>query len=316
MNDGINNIYNEILEKMINDEYESGKSLSYIANKFDEDFISKMWNEMSNISSHIQIQDYKKQLSNILFMAKKERDEFQNVFVNKWVCGLTMSQALRYICLDSIKHTDSFEHDAYLLKSLRQLYVRSCQVYYEIFVLVSYGLADGAWARWRTLYELSVVATFISENGEDAARAYFKSANTNNSYYEWARHLPSFKGYREDWNITFDSIYQKCKKSQKEWKQVYQTASVTVHACAKGTFSSFGGNGVNTNGIGSEIYGIDMPAIYAAESISVVAYYYLNNFSDLNSIAYLKTIFDWVKMLRSSYLNDKIMDESGKACEE
>lgn len=306
MNDGIDIIFGEMLEKLAHDEYEAGKSLSYIADKFDIDYISEIINKMADISSDIQIHDYKEQLSNMLAAAREEKDAFQNVFTNKWKHGLMMSQALRYICIDSIKHTDSFQHDTYLLKSLRQLYIRSCQVYYEVFVLISNGLADGAWARWRTLYELSIVATFIAENGEDAARGYFESENTNEPYYEWARSLPCFNGYRQEWSITFNSIYQKCRNSPERWKQIYQTASVTVHACAKGTFSSFGGNGTNTDGIGSEIYGIDIPAIYAAESIAMVANYYLSNFLDLNSIAYLKTIFGWVKRLRQCYSDDKI----------
>lgn len=305
MNGEIDSIFYEMIEKLAYDEYEAGKSLNYIVDKFDQDYISEMIDRMSDISSDIQIHDYKEQLGNMLLIARNEKEEFQNVFANKWEHGLVMSQALRYICIDSIKHTDSFQHDTYLLKSLRQLYIRSCQVYYEVFVLVSSGLADGAWARWRTLYELGIIATFIAENGEDAAKRYYESANENDTYYEWARGLSCFNDYNPKWKITFYAIYKKCRKVQERWAQIYHTASITVHACAKGTFNSFGGNGTNTNGIGSEIYGIDIPAIYAAESIAMVANYYLSNFIDLNSVAYLKTIFGWVERLRQCYSEDK-----------
>ena len=40
--------------------------------------------------------------------------------------------------------------------------------------------------------------------------------------------------------------------------------------------------------------------------IGVGSFSYLSNFLDLNSIAYLKTIFGWVKRLRQCYSDDKI----------
>lgn len=126
------------------------------------------------------------------------------------------------------------------------------------------------WARWRTMHELGIVATFIAENGEDASKGYFVSAQSTNVYYERARSLPCFNNYNSNGSITFDSIYQKYKNVKKHYKQIYNKASVTVQACAEGTFSSFGGNGVSTNGIRAEIYGGYIPAIYVAESLTIV----------------------------------------------
>ena len=41
-----------------------------------------------------------------------------------------------------------------------------------VAVLLDHGLADEAYARWRTLHELNVIGTFIADNGEDAAMRY------------------------------------------------------------------------------------------------------------------------------------------------
>ena len=59
-----------------------------------------------------------------------------------------------------------------LLISLTGLQARGCEIASEVFVLLKNGFPDGAHARWRTLYEMSVIATFISENGDEAAKRY------------------------------------------------------------------------------------------------------------------------------------------------
>lgn len=151
-----------------------------------------------------------------------------------------MSDALRYICLDSLIYTDDMPRDTFLKKSLRQIYTRGCQVYYEVIVLVANGLANGAWARWRTLYELSIMAEFISENGEKAAKKFYEANREDRRYYEWARTLPCFKNFRKQ--ITFQEIYRRCNYACENWNEAYRTASVTIHACTKGTFESFSGN--------------------------------------------------------------------------
>jgi hypothetical protein len=55
---------------------------------------------------------------------------------------------------------------------LIRLLVRACQVTDEILCLLENGFADGAMARWRTLHEITVVATIISQHGETIAERY------------------------------------------------------------------------------------------------------------------------------------------------
>jgi hypothetical protein len=57
---------------------------------------------------------------------------------------------------------------------LIRLHARACQIAAEIITLVENGFADGAMARWRTLYEVSVVATVITDGGEALARRYIE----------------------------------------------------------------------------------------------------------------------------------------------
>jgi hypothetical protein len=55
---------------------------------------------------------------------------------------------------------------------LSQLHVRACQVTAEIIALLEAGFADGAMARWRTLYEIGVVAALIAEHDDGLAERY------------------------------------------------------------------------------------------------------------------------------------------------
>src|SRR5437870_8332031 len=55
--------------------------------------------------------------------------------------------------------------------SLRQ-HVRACQVTDEIITLLENGFADGAMARWRTLHEIAVVTSLISQHGIELAERY------------------------------------------------------------------------------------------------------------------------------------------------
>jgi len=61
-----------------------------------------------------------------------------------------------------------------LVEVLTRLHARACQVTEEIICLLSAGFADGAMARWRTLHELAVVALFIKQNEELAAKRYIE----------------------------------------------------------------------------------------------------------------------------------------------
>lgn len=66
----------------------------------------------------------------------------------------------------------------YQFDALKRLHVRALRVSREVVALLRSGFADGAMARWRTLYEIAAVTTIIAEEGEEAGERYlkFKSA--------------------------------------------------------------------------------------------------------------------------------------------
>ncbi|BCJ92163.1 hypothetical protein IZ6_28980 [Terrihabitans soli] len=55
---------------------------------------------------------------------------------------------------------------------LVRLHVRACQVTAEILALLETGYSDGAMARWRTLYEIGIIATLVASHDDDLAERY------------------------------------------------------------------------------------------------------------------------------------------------
>jgi hypothetical protein len=60
----------------------------------------------------------------------------------------------------------------HLIEVVTRLHARSCSVGEEVIALLEGGFADGAMARWRTLHEIAVTASFICEHGEELAERY------------------------------------------------------------------------------------------------------------------------------------------------
>jgi len=57
-------------------------------------------------------------------------------------------------------------------EALTRLHARSCSLASEVYVLMASGHASGAYARWRTLHEVAVVAHLIASNDVELAVRY------------------------------------------------------------------------------------------------------------------------------------------------
>lgn len=158
---------------------------------------------------------------------------------------------------------------------LLRLHARACQVTAEIITLMENGFADGAMARWRTLYEIGVVATVISEGGDGLAQRYMAhdAVESKLALDEYDRchqalgfklmplkdrrrverafkaavdaHGPEF-GKPYGWaaqhlgikRVTFKELEDAAGRS--EMRSYYKMASYNVHADAKGVYHRLG----------------------------------------------------------------------------
>jgi hypothetical protein len=85
---------------------------------------------------------------------------------------LTMSRELGDSINKEVRQSLDASAHYHLIEVLCRLHARACQIGEEILCLLEGGFADGAMARWRTLHEVAVVASFVATHGEDLAERY------------------------------------------------------------------------------------------------------------------------------------------------
>ena len=223
-----------------------------------------------------------------------------------WGKCFVTSEAMHVIAAEAAEqyahHINDTEESAkdgriYMLQALCMIYARACQVFLEIFHLVRLGFADGAFARWRTMYELSVVAHFIRENGEEVAKSYVEAADTENRY-EWARKADCLSNEKKKF-LNFEDIQ---KKSDFASKETYSLASKLIHASPQGTFNRISVMGAAKGvPIGHSDYGAAIPAVNSAISLAQIASLYLgilpHNEGDLN----ISLLCRWTGVVKECY---------------
>jgi hypothetical protein len=80
------------------------------------------------------------------------------------------------------------------LAALRQLWSSSCLVGGEALALLRGGFAGGAFARWRTLYEIGVTSLFVGAQGRETAEAlwehtHMQGVKVRHEYQRWAKEV-------------------------------------------------------------------------------------------------------------------------------
>lgn len=107
-------------------------------------------------------------------------DGFKANIEARWGGALTPLRMLQALCHEvgeeiAARNARSKVKQRHVLRAvLSRLHARSCQIVGEILALLEGGYADGAMARWRTLYEINVVATVLVDGGEPLARRYLE----------------------------------------------------------------------------------------------------------------------------------------------
>lgn len=239
--------------------------------------------------------------------------EFLAINEQVWGNAFVASEAMYLMILDitghCLKYANTLSQEERLEKyftftTIQQPHARAMQQFLEIITLMRNGFTDCAYARWRSLYEISVIASFIVNQGEKVAEAFIDSIATEKQY-EWAKSSGLFSKSKR---VTFNDI-RKHSDIQSSLYDQYSLASKLIHASSDGTFSRFGSpNDSEDILIGRSDYGITTPAEHSAISLVQITSILLEIFpSDLNSVSE-KYIVNWIQVIRESYF--KIHDEA------
>ena len=88
--------------------------------------------------------------------------------------------------IDENASAEEKERNKFMFLALQHIHGRACQMFLEILTLLRNGFGDCAYARWRSLYELSCIAYFIKSQGEQIAKQYFEQSQNNVAHKDYA----------------------------------------------------------------------------------------------------------------------------------
>lgn len=212
-----------------------------------------------------------------------EIEGFEERLYDHWEEAFDKLEQLILRCFDfgaEINHEHRFEaaqDDDYMFEALTHLHSRACQIAFEILTLLKHGFADGAFARWRSLHEVAVVAIFIKKHGQETAERFLLFENIETYYFaqNYIEHHEELgyeqisedvieeleerkeilidrfgeaydREFRPGWALhVFDSPQGGMRRLEKEaglqhLRPFYRLASKSVHGTPKGTLNRVG----------------------------------------------------------------------------
>ena len=151
---------------------------------------------MESVTEELGDEFYSQVLSNDegLRRYRETWNEFEKGIEDRWGEPLELLERLIIWSLDTGEainrehRLEAARDQDFVFDAHTRLHARGVQIAMEIHSLLASGYADGAFARWRSLYELAITTSFIQESGQDAAER--------------------FLAYRYIWEYYFAQTYQ------------------------------------------------------------------------------------------------------------
>lgn len=239
---------------------------------------------------------------------RADEQEFIACQEQKWYRAFVASEAMYIMTLEAAESyseyveslpKDKFQSKCWTYVVMQHIHGRALQEFLEIITLMKNGFADGAFARWRSMYELSIISSFIIQHGENVAKKFYEASDTDDRY-EWAREskmLSTKKNY-----ITFNDIQNACNINSDIWKKQYDLANKAVHASPQGTFGRLSNMGTHSLiPVGRSDYGITTPGEHSAISLAQISAMFFSIFPESNTIIQMQNINHWIDIIREAY---------------
>ncbi|WP_346889383.1 DUF5677 domain-containing protein [Clostridium sp. UBA1056] len=311
VNDETSKFLKETLLAVVKESLEKAESIeeaSEIIKKVEKidltNFFKKSYSELADSTLNYM----KETMYEEVMFFRTEEQEFLSRQENSWCRAFVASEAMYIMVLQSaesyVKYVNELGEDlkckkAYTFNAMLYIHGRALQEYLEIITLMKNGFADGAYARWRSMYELTVISSFITEYGEEVARAYIEAYDTENRY-EWARSSGIFSISKK--YISFNDIQKSCNINTVVWRKQYDLANKIIHASSQGTFSRLGNMGSNNViAVGRSDYGITTPGEHSAISLAQITTMFYGIFPYGDGVVAMKYINGWIDVVREMY---------------
>ena len=156
--------------------------LQDLIEKFGEEKVTKNVDKLINDSlpevAQLIYNSIKDSSKDMLDEYRLRRMSFESRLLLRWMKPINLLKTLQVIVLESGEefykemNADVVSDEPDKIKALISIHARACRITDEILCLLKGGFPDAAFARWRTLHELSVLSFFISENDNELSRRY------------------------------------------------------------------------------------------------------------------------------------------------
>lgn len=307
-NDFITSVIIEGLNKAVEKAIKQGKSEDEIKAKVDSLDIDEIFQKMITMSSDNHVEYFKKNMFEKVLEERAITNEFLAKLDQIWGKAFVTSEAMYVIACEVggmfgnyIQELDAKEKESYPYRfsALQSIHARACQIYLEILTLIKNGLSDGAFARWRSLFEMSVISNFISDQNEEVAKAYYEASESDDKYYDWAKPAGCFNGQR---HIRFRMIWDNCGLVSPKWEKEYDLSNSVVHASPQGTYKRMGTykpTGVLSAGYSD--YGVAIPATHAAMSLAFTTSRFLSLHPYGDGLVNQHCLLKWIDVVHEAY---------------
>lgn len=186
----VENLYSEVIENIIRKKGED---------KIFEADIRKIINKTFPYIIATTEKFIKKQSKIVFNEKRKEIQDFRKRLYLRWQKPLDLLEIfIAYNLEHGIIISDSFRKKGKNIKfeTLLRLHARACQISSEILELLKGEFADGALARWRTLYEISIFGACLRNGSEELSQKYLDFYLVE-SHYEMLEFQKNYKRLRE-----------------------------------------------------------------------------------------------------------------------
>jgi len=288
--------YKTFIDNLNNATSESDGSLAQISNCF-EMFLS----DFSKTKMKYIYKNISKWNVDYLNDDNSNLEHIRNVWGEAFALYSCYLELSVYFCDEYLKYinqTGRFQtnkNKEQVFTALRYINGRAIRIANEVLVLLKNGYADGAYARHRTLYELSIYANFIVKYGDNVAKAYIEY---NGDLYDWANIVIKKK------RISFKDIEEYSDIKQEDidkWRKEYSLTCKLVRASPQGTFSRLSLKGkMEEILIGPCDSGLEVPAVNTLATLYYINCMYFKWDNDLLPLM-------WVSVLKE--LRDKAYDK-------
>ncbi|GAA5417011.1 hypothetical protein Pryu01_02072 [Paraliobacillus ryukyuensis] len=310
----------ELLEEQL-EGVKTDEEANEIIKRFEELDLDKIFVDMYSRMADDTTSYMRDTMHEQVMMFRAEEQEFLSIQEQKWCKAFVASESMYIMVLEAaelyVKHVNELPQEElknyyYTFTAMLHIHGRVLQQFLEIITLMKNGFADGAYARWRSMYELTMISSFITSYGEQVAEAFIRSSETDDRY-EWARASGVFSKSKK--YITFNDIQNNCDINSKIWRQQYDLANKIIHASPQGTFARLSNMETkNVIPVGRSDFGITTPAEHSAISLAQITTMFFTIQPSGDSVLAMKYINNWIDVIREIYFktHDSIFQDEEK----